>query len=461
MATVFKLPLLGQTMQEGTILKWHKQEGDVIEGWETLVEVETDKVNMEVDPQVSGVVRKILAAEGATVPVGTPIAIIAAADESIEELLAGLELSPAESVESAILADAASLAREMETEERVVLSGNGEPPAVSPRAREAALAAELDWHTLRITGTGFEGMVVERDVQEYLAKLTGDTARITPLAARIAEEEGLSLAGMRGSGPGGKITADDVRRAMAEGRQPLPTTPARPPAGPAVETLRLTGVRKRIADRLGEIYRAAPHVPLRADLDLTELVRLREQLLSDVERRHGLRLTITDFLATALARTLPDAPALNGTLEGDMLTRYREVHLGVAVAREEGLIVPVLRDVHTLSLVELALGLRGLREAALTGRLQPDQVSGGTFTLTNLGAYGVDSFDPILNPPQVAILGAGRIFPRLVPIRDQPVVRQMMTATLVFDHRALDGAPAASFLASLRDLLENPSRLLL
>jgi pyruvate dehydrogenase E2 component (dihydrolipoamide acetyltransferase) len=196
-------------------------------------------------------------------------------------------------------------------------------------------------------------------------------------------------------------------------------------------------------------------------VDLTELVRLREQLLPELERRGGVRLTYTDFIAAALAHALPEFPAVNGTLEGETITRYSDVHLGVAVALEEGLIVPVVRNAEALPLPQLASQIRELAEAARSGRLRPEQVSGGTFTLSNLGQYGVDSFDPILNPPQVAILGTGRIAPRLVPVGDQPTVRQMMTATLVFDHRALDGAPAAQFLARLRELLENPARLLL
>jgi pyruvate dehydrogenase E2 component (dihydrolipoamide acetyltransferase) len=423
--------------------------------------VETDKVNMEVDPQVTGVVRKILAPEGATVPVGAPIAIIGAPDESIEELLTDLEAGAVSPLASASPADPLTLAREIETAQRVVLSGNGEPPAVSPRAREAALAAELDWRALQIPGTGFEGMIVERDVQAFLAQRGAESARVTPLAARIAAEEGVPLDQVQGTGPGGKITAEDVRRAVAA-RRPAPAAPARPLAvGPEVETVKLSGIRKRIAERLGEIYRAAPHVPLRADLDLTELVRVREQLLPEIERRGGVRLTFTDLLAAALARALPEFPAVNATLEGDTLTRYRQVHLGVAVALEEGLIVPVVRNADSLPLLELAAQLRDLRESAIAGRLRPDQVTGGTFTLTNLGAYGVDSFDPILNPPQVAILGTGRIAPRIVPVDDRPALRQMMTATLVFDHRALDGAPAARFLDRLRELLEQPARLLL
>jgi len=458
MATVFNLPLLGQTMQEGTILKWHKQEGDSIEGWETLVEVETDKVNMEVDPQVSGVLRKILAPEGATVSVGAPIAIIGAADESIDALLAGIEQRGTAPLPGAAPTDAVALAREIEVEGTVIVSGNGEPPAVSPRAREAALGAELDWKALKIPGSGFEGMIVERDIQAFLGQQAADPTRVTPLAARIAEQEGMSLDAVRGTGPGGKITADDVRRAVGE-RKSGPAAPAPAPAGP-VEVVRLTGVRKRIAERLGEIYRAAPHVPLRVDVDMAELVRLRGQILPEIERRGGPRLTYTHFIAAALARALPEFPAVNATLEGDTLTRYREVHLGVAVALEEALIVPVVRNAASLSLAELAAEMRALGEAALVGRLRPEQVSGGTFTLTNLGQFGVDSFDPILNPPQVAILGTGRIVPRVVPVDGRPAIREMMTATLVFDHRALDGAPAARFLARLQELLENPARLL-
>jgi pyruvate dehydrogenase E2 component (dihydrolipoamide acetyltransferase) len=221
----------------------------------------------------------------------------------------------------------------------------------------------------------------------------------------------------------------------------------------------LTGVRKVIAERLAASYQAAPHVPLRVEVDMTAAADLRRQLRPESERA-GARLTFTDLLAAALIRGLLAVPALNATFEGDLVREYRAVHLGVAVALDTGLSVPVIHDAQDQFLFDLSTNLRARAEAARAGKLPPDAYAGGTFTLSNLGQFGVDSFDPILNPPQIGILGAGRIAERLVAHQGVPAVRPTMHLTLVFDHRVVDGAPAARLLAAVKELLENPARLL-
>jgi pyruvate dehydrogenase E2 component (dihydrolipoamide acetyltransferase) len=337
---------------------------------------------------------------------------------------------------------------------------------VSPRAREAAAAAGLDWKTLVIPGTGFEGMIVERDVEALLREAEQARPRVTPLAAKLAAELGVPAAAIEGTGPGGRVTAEDVRRHGEQGapgpapaRAPAPPTPALGPA--EVVEIPLRGIRKTIADRLAESYRTAPHVPLRLDVEMTEATRFREQVLPEVEKRWGVRLTFTDLIAAATAAALAEIPALNATLEGDLLRRHPAVHLGIAVALDDGLIVPVVRNAAALSLGALAAQTKALAEKARAGRLSGEELTGGTFTITNLGPYGIQSFDPILNPPQVGILGVGAIEERVVPRDGQPAVRRMMTLTLTFDHRAVDGAPAARFLARLRELLERPFLILL
>lgn len=306
-------------------------------------------------------------------------------------------------------------------------------------------------------------MIVERDVQALLRQMEQAPQRVTPLAAKLAAELGVPTGEITGTGPGGRVTADDVRQ-HAERTEP-PPAPARPSPAPApaagVIEIPLRGMRKTIADRLAESYRTAPHVPLRLDVEMTEAARFREQVLPEIERRRGVRLTYTDLIAAATAAALAEIPALNATLEGDLLRQYPTVNLGIAVALEEGLIVPVVRNAAALSLGELAARTKELAEKARTGRLTGEELTGGTFTITNLGSYGIQSFDPILNPPQVGILGVGAIEERLVPRDGQPVARRMMTLTLTFDHRAVDGAPAARFLARLRELLERPYLILL
>lgn len=445
MATLFKLPLLGQTMQEGTILRWLKQEGDAVDASEPLLEVMTDKVDQEVEPAVSGVVRKLLAAEGSTVPVGAPIAVIGTADEPIDALLAELDgaTAPAAGARAASEPAAASATP---APPAAAMSPNGEPPAVSPRAREAAGEGGMEWKGLSIPGSGFEGMIVERDVRALLETQRRERPRVTPLAARIAAEHGVEVAGAGAA----RVRAEDVRRQVG----------ARPGAAPDVQEWRLAGLRKVIAERLTAIYQAAPHVPLRAEVDVTAAAELRRQLQPEAERR-GARLTFNDLIAAAVVRGLIQVPALNATFDGETVRQYSSVRLGVAVAQEDRLMVPVLPDAQVHSLLDLSLALRGLRDDTLAGRLSPDAYSGGTFTVTNLGQYGVDSFDPILNPPQVAILGVGRIAERVVAREGAPAVRSTVHLTLTFDHRVIDGAPATRLLGAIKELLENPLRLLL
>ncbi|MBI3910638.1 MAG: 2-oxo acid dehydrogenase subunit E2 [Armatimonadetes bacterium] len=456
MATVFHLPLLGQTMQEGTILRWLKQEGEPVEGWEPIVEVMTDKVNMEVEPQTGGTLRKILVPEGAVIPVGAPVAILGAPDEDISRVLAELAGPAGATAAPAAGGVPVPSPATLETPAAVAPNGSGnggaaptapaEVPAVSPRARETAAAAGLDWRALQIAGSGYEGMIVERDVQAFLAQQEARRVRLTPLAAKLAAEQGVCPETLSPSGPGGRVRAEDVRRAA------VPVA--------AAQEIALTGVRKVIAERLAASYRTAVHVPLRVDVDMEHAASLRAQLQQEWERRGLRRLTYTDLIAAAAARALREFPTLNGTLEGDTLRLSPAIHLGLAVALDDGLVVPVVRNADRLTLPDLSAALADLAARARSGQLPPDAFAGGTFTLTNLGQFGVDSFDPILNPPQITILGAGRIAPRLVAYQGQPAVRQTITLTLTFDHRAVDGAPAAQCLARVKELLENPARLL-
>jgi pyruvate dehydrogenase E2 component (dihydrolipoamide acetyltransferase) len=224
----------------------------------------------------------------------------------------------------------------------------------------------------------------------------------------------------------------------------------------------LAGVRRIIAERISHSYRSAPHVPITMAVDMTAATELRGQLLPEIEARAGVRLTYTDLIAAATVLALRRHRRINATLEEDgTLVTHSGVHLGIAVALEDGLIVPVVRDAHTLALPALAAEIRRVAERARAGQLGPAEVAGGTFTISNLGAFGVDQFDPIINPPQVAILGVSRIAAAAAVVGESVHVRQMMNLTLCFDHRPLDGAPAARFLAELRALLEAPGRILL
>lgn len=460
MAEIFHLPKMGQTMTEATILKWLKQEGDHVEGWEGVVEMMTDKINMEVEPQITGTLLKILAGEGDVVPVGAPVAVIGSPDEDISGLLDELGENGGPATEGeALLSEAAEEAVErliggveLERPEPALGSAGDEFPSVSPRAREAAMAAGLDWKTLLISGSGFEGMVTERDVTAFLEAARNEPEVLaTPLAAKIAADLGVSLEALAGSGTRGRVTADDVRKAASRGPQRAQIEARRIP---------LQGMRKVIAQRLAQSWQQAVHVPLRADVDMTAAGELRRQLKPVLEAM-GARLTYTDLIAAAMVQALIAFPALNATLEDDAVQIHSSVNLGVAVALEDGLTVPVVADAQNLALADLSLAIQTTATKARAGQLPPTAYQGGTITLTNLGNFGVDSFDPIINPPQVAIVGTGRIADRLVPVNGQSVVRPMMNVTVTFDHRATDGAPAAQFLALVKELLENPARLLI
>lgn len=461
MAEIFHLPKMGQTMTEATILKWLKNEGDHVEGWEAIVEMMTDKIDMEVEPTITGTILKIIAPEGAVVPVGGPVAIIGAPNEDITGLLAAL---PGGSPPSAETTPEALANTPLSAPTAGPGNGNGnghatppsvstdadEFPSVSPRARELAESAGVSWKSLEIEGSGFEGMIVERDVEALLSSIVRPPAA-TPLAAKIAADLGVPLDELSGSGPRGRVRADDVRRAGLPARR-----------GPAIEERRipLQGMRKVIAARLSASYQGAVHVPVRVDADMSAAADLRRQLKPSLEAL-GARLTYTDLIAAAVVQALIDQPQLNATLEDDVVHIHPGVNLGIAVALESGLTVPVIADAHNLRLPDLSLAIQDTAKKARSNQLPPAAYSGGTFTITNLGQFGVDSFDPIINPPQVAILGVGRIQDRVVALNGAPAVRPMMTLTVTFDHRATDGAPASQFLSKVKELLENPARLLL
>ncbi len=455
---------MGQTMVEGTILKWLKNEGDAVQGWEEVVEMMTDKINMGVEANISGTILKILAPEGAIVPVGSPIAVIGSADEDITHLLSELAGGPGAGAEAIALSEPAETGPAIGNfSDGLTLPplGNGHPaehassgknefPSVSPRAREIAEAAGISWKSLEVAGTGFEGMIVERDVVAWLERQRDIQPLSTPLAAKMAGDLGVDLEDMVGSGPRGKVVADDVRR-VATRR-----------SGPVIEEriLPLQGMRKVIAGRLSASYQQAVHVPLRTSLDMSAAAELRRQLKPALEAT-GAKLTYTDLIAAAVVRALIAQPLLNATLENDTVHVHPGVQLGIAVALDEGLTVPVVRDAHALTLPELSLAIQETANRARKGQLPAEAYANGTFTITNLGQFGVDSFDPIINPPQVAILGVGSIRDQIVPVNGLPAVRPIMTLTVTFDHRATDGAPAARFLAEVKALLENPARLLL
>ena len=474
MAKTLELPALGNSMEEGTITQWFKAEGEAVAKGEALYEVMTDKVNMEVESPEAGVLRKILAAVDATVPVNDPVAILGTADEDISALLAeeATEPNPATSRDPSLSGkgeEAAVLSLpSLDRGGSPLAAGRGSDGRVfaSPRARRYADEYGVDIAHLAGRGTGVDGRVVEADVlafyeEQQAAKKA--VPRVSPLAQRVAAEHGVPVESVQGTGHGGKVTQEDVKRSVAPPRPasaPLPTGEGgaqRREGSAGTTTVTLRGMRKMVADAVARSAQTAPHVTLTLPVDMGEATRFRRQVLPAIEKTHGVRVSFTDIIAKAAARALLDHPYLNSTLTKDEITLHQAVHLGVAVSLgADGLIVPVVRDAQAKSLGEFSRALKELAAKAKSGQLASDEVTGGTFSLTNLGTFGVTQFNPIINPPQTAILGVCAIADTIVAVDGQPQVRPMMSLCLSFDHRVVDGAPAAAFLAQLKETLEQP-----
>jgi len=458
MATKMVMPLLGQTMEEGTIIRWFKNEGDEIKAGEPLLEVMTDKVNMEVEAPVSGVLRKVIAKPDDVVPVKKPIAIIGSPDEPIDDLLKEIEKETlAEGAQPTEGAEVTAPKLEKPAPEAAEAPVSAVPPRAveipaappsvavgervfaSPAARRVAREHGIDISVLAGKGTGPNGRIVEKDVLDYIAR-----TKATPLAEKVAAEAGVEIGAIAGTGIGGKVTAEDVRKAAA------PPTPA------IGQTIPFTGIRKAVAQNVLASYQQAVHVTLVTEVDMTECVKMRESILPSIEERYGVRVSYTDIIVKAAARAIEDKPIVNSSLQGDQIIIHDQINIGVATAIEGGLVVPVVKDVRNKTLPQVSKEIKELVGRARAGQASGDDFRGGTFTVTNLGAYGVDSFNPIITPGQSAILGVCRIIEKPAVVNGQIVPRSMMNLCLTFDHRVMDGAPAAEYLARLKEILEAP-----
>ena len=287
-------------------------------------------------------------------------------------------------------------------------------------------------------------------------RAVGERVKISPVAKKLAQEHGIDIATLTASGPDGRIVREDVEREIAT-KSREPRAESREEAKAIPDLIPLTGIRKVIFDRMGQSWREAARVTLFADADMTEIVRLRQERGADWERRFGIKPSYSDLVHMAVAKALREEPRINCRLDGQGVRVRKEVNLAFAVDLGEGLLAPVIRDADKKSLGELAKAARDMAERARAGRLAPDDMADGTFTVTNLGGLGVEYFTPIINPPQAGILGVGKILEKPVVLGGGIHVRSMMTLSLVFDHRLIDGGPAAKFLARVKDLLEHPT----
>jgi len=421
MAKDILMPLLSPSMTEGTLVKWLKKEGDAVKSGEVIAEVETDKATMDLEAFDTGILRKILVQEGAKVPVQSKIGIIGTKDEKIDE-----------SATSAAPAAAAPAAAEAKS-----------APASEPKAAEPAKPAPA---------------------AAPAAAPSGGRAKASPLAKKIAADSGVSLATLTGTGPGGRIVKSDVLNAPKNGhsggggRSIFGTGPVAKEGSTKLSTMRSV-----IAKRLLESKTTIPHFYLEIEVDAKPMMELRAQLNETLGKiTPPVKLSLNDLVLKAAAEAVRRVPAVNASFEGDSIRQFPDVQLSFAVAIAEGLITPIIKEAQNKSLIQISGEAKSLAGKAKEGKLKPDEFQGGTFTVSNLGMLGIDSFCAIINPPQAAILAVGNIVKKpVVDANDNIVVGLRQSFTLSCDHRVVDGAVGAAYLKELRELIEKPALLLL
>jgi pyruvate dehydrogenase E2 component (dihydrolipoamide acetyltransferase) len=413
MAEVIEMPRLSDTMTEGVIAKWHKKVGDSVKPGDLLAEIETDKATMEFEAPVGGVLLYIGAPENQPIPVGVPIAIIGKPDEDISALLPKGDSSSAS-------------ARPRDSEPALAASGSVPSPMPAPTPVEAASPSET-------------------------------RLKASPLARKMAKEAGIDLRQLQGTGEGGRIVRRDVEAYLsrtAEIKAPsLPTPPSTAP----YQEVPLSQMRKTIARRLTASMQEAPHFYLTRSISMEAAATWREKL----NALSPTKISFNDLIIKAVAMALRKHPYLNAAWMGDHIRLYQEIHIGFAVAVDEGLIVPVIRHADRKGLSEIATETATLAQKARERKLSPEEYTGSTFSISNLGMFGIEEFTAVINPPEAAILAVGAIQPTPVVKGDKIEIERRMRVTLSCDHRVVDGATGAAFLATLTELLEEPARLLL
>ena len=458
MAIEIVMPRLGWTMEEGTLAEWLKQDGDPVEVGDIIFTVESDKALNEVEAFDAGILRipPDSPSIGTIMPVGTLLAYLVQPGE-----VAPFEMQPEPSREPkgikakvAMQPTAVAHLQQTTTDSTPRHPRRRSGPTISPRARRIAIELGIDWPSLN--GSGRTGRIVERDVRAAAQEPRTVEIRVSPVARQVAADLGVNLEELAAQMPGKRIERADVETAAASAARP---TIVSQPVPATNQVIPISSVRQVIAKRMTTSIQTTAPVTLTTEVDATELVRLRRQLKNDPMAASQPVPTYNDLLSKLAAQALIEHPALNARLEGEQLVISGSVHIGLAVDTERGLLVPVLRDVQTKSLRQIAQETTALIEQARVGKLSTFELSGGTFTISNLGMYDIDAFTPIINLPECAILGVGRIVPKQVVVdvdTEQMAIRQMMFLSLTFDHRLVDGAPAARFLQRIKQFIEQP-----
>ncbi|MDN4073014.1 dihydrolipoamide acetyltransferase family protein [Fictibacillus terranigra] len=409
------MPKLGMAMKEGTVSVWNKKVGDSVQKGELIASINSEKIEKEIESPGEGVLLEIAVEEGQGVPPGTPIAYIGQPNETI------VKKEAREEAAASISAEPKRQNPEIKRQEKA------DSPATLPAAVEKV--------------------------------------RISPVARKMAAQANLDIQNLTGTGPGGRITKEDVQKALETKSQisrqePAVLTQYESPALTEQPSRPLSGMRKVIAERMHRSLLNTAQLTINMKADITELKTLQAQSAQSVQRRIGAKLTLTDFIARAVVLSLQEHPVMNSTLLENSIRESENVHLGMAVALENGLVVPVIKHAESLSLSQLSAAIRTVADRAREGKLSSEEMKGSTFTVTNLGAYGVEHFTPILNPPESGILGIGATEDQPVYKGEQLERRTILPLSLTFDHRIVDGAPAAAFLKTIKQYLEDPFAIL-
>lgn len=448
MATAVVMPKLGNSVETSLISSWKKKPGDAIAEGETLCEVETDKATMEVESPVAGTVLALFFNVGDDVPVMTNIAAVGQPGENIDDLWPeGAAQPAAQANQPATPAHAGNGHEGAPAAAPAAPAASilpAEAPGVSPRARNLAKSKGLE--VAGVQGSGPGGRIIERDIQAALAA----APKLTPLAKSMLTK-GEFVAPSQGSGPGGRIMSKDLRSpsAPAPAEAPAPSSAPQPAPTGDVTVIPVKGVRRTIAARMLNSVQTTAQLTLNASADARALLAYRKRLKASPAALGLQDVTINDLIMVVVSRTLLQFPDLNALYSGDEIAQYRAVHLGFAVDTPRGLIVPVIRNASALSLKEIALEGKRLAVACQNGTVSPDDLNGGTFTVTNLGALGIESFTPVLNVPQVAILGVGNVNLKPVEVEGEVEFISHLGLSLTINHQVVDGAPGARFLQAL------------
>ena len=435
MAKEVIMPKLGLTMKQGTITEWLKREGDTVSKDETICRIETDKISSDVESTADGIILKILVQEGESADVTMPICLIGSSDESI---------SPSPESQQQISPD----------------SGNALSRIfITPAAKNFAKQNGIDY--MSVSGKRPDVRIVKADILAAVAD--APKVKITPVAKVFAEQNDIDYTTIKGSGPNGRIIKDDIL-AQIPVRDEQGLIRSEKPILPAAQEWRrvpMTNMRKAISSRMAYSKQHIPHVYFKSELDISALVKLKNMLSETAAKYNKIKITYNDLIIKATALALSELEVMNAYVEDDDIVYADGVHLSMAVSIQDGLVAPVLKNADRFSLVQLSESARRLTEKAKTGKLQFEEISGGTFTVSNLGSYGIDSFAGIITPNQSGVLAVGAIKEKVIAVDGEPAVCPVLEMTLSVDHRLVDGAVAASFLTRLKAILSEPMVLLL